>query len=63
MIDEEQETTTVSFRITDGDVWVDPGGTAWYVDFVVDGKVHLHRRAATQVDTKTLVREWRRPNQ
>lgn len=53
-------TLEVSFVIAEGDVWVDPDGTAWRVQAAGGERVLFERTAVTDEDPKTVVRNWRK---
>lgn len=50
------------FAVEEGNVWVDPEGTAWKVKHLGPFTTHLERTAVTHVDTRDMVRTWRQMN-
>lgn len=51
---------TVTFTVEDGQVWIDPDGTSWYVKMIIDDVAHLERTVVDQRPLRDLVRKSRR---
>lgn len=53
-------TVTVCFTVDEGDVWVDSDGNFWTVVGSNLTNTYLNRTLAVEVNTKDLVRKWRK---